>query len=113
MFKSFKGMVSAMDDSMKVIMNSLKDRDALRNSIILFSTDNGGAAGGISNNVASNWPLRGTKSTLWEGGVRGIAFIWSPLLKKSKRTSMNLMHITDWLPTFYYAAGIVCVFSIF
>lgn len=99
-------MVSAMDDSMKVIIDALKTKNELHNSIILFSTDNGGPSAGKNGNIASNWPLRGTKETLWEGGVRGISFIWSPLFKKSKQTSMDLIHIVDWLPTLYYAAGI-------
>lgn len=101
-------MVSAMDDSMKVIMDALKEKNELHNSIILFSTDNGGPP--ADGNIASNWPLRGAKDTLFEGGVRGISFIWSPLFKKSKRTSMDLIHIVDWLPTLYYAAGIKYMF---
>lgn len=103
--KIFAGMVSAMDDSVKVIIDALKKNNMFNNSIILFSTDNGGPAAGFNDNAASNWPLRGVKGTLWEGGVRGISFIWSPLLKKPHRTSMDLIHITDWLPTLYYAAG--------
>lgn len=100
-------MVSAMDDSVKKIVNALKKKGMLNNSIILFSTDNGGPAAGFNDNAASNWPLRGVKGTLWEGGVRGISFIWSPLFKKTNRTSMALIHITDWLPTLYYAAGMM------
>ncbi|XP_054713247.1 arylsulfatase B-like [Uloborus diversus] len=101
----FAGMVSAMDDSVKTIVDALKFNDMLKNSIILFTTDNGGPAAGFNDNAASNWPLRGVKASLWEGGVRGISFIWSPLLANSGRTSMDLMHITDWLPTLFYAAG--------
>ena len=37
-------------------------------SIIIFSTDNGGPAAGFDLNMASNFPLRGVKNTLWEGG---------------------------------------------
>lgn len=40
-----------------------------------------------------------------DGGVRGVAAIWSPWLKKKHRVSENLFHITDWLPTLYTAAG--------
>ena len=43
--------------------------------------------------------FRGLKSTVWEGGVRGAGFIWSPLLRRSQYTCHHLMHITDWLPT--------------
>ena len=45
------------------------------------------------------------KATLWEGGMRGDGFIWSPLLKQSPRTSDQMVHITDWLPTLLSASG--------
>ena len=56
---------------------------------IYFSTENS----------ASNYPLRGTKGTLWEGGVRVPAFIWSPLLKNSGYLSDDYIQVTDWVPT--------------
>ena len=31
----------------------------LENSIVVFTTDNGGPANGFNRNYASNWPLRG------------------------------------------------------
>ena len=37
------------------------------NSVIVFTTDNGGPAAGFDLNMASNYPLRGVKATLWEG----------------------------------------------
>lgn len=46
-----------------------------------------------------------TKYTLYEGGVRGVAALWSPRLRRSARVVHNLVHITDWLPTLYAAAG--------
>ena len=39
------------------------------------------------------------------GGVRGAGFIHSPLLSSKSRVSMELMHVTDWLPTLYSVAG--------
>jgi len=43
------------------------------------------------------------KVTQWEGGVRGVGVMWSYGLKP--RVSTQLMHVTDWLPTLYTAAG--------
>lgn len=46
------------------------------------------------------------KNSAWEGATRGVAAIWSPLIKKPQRVSNHLMHISDWLPTIYSAAGL-------
>lgn len=43
--------------------------------------------------------------TQWEGGVRGVGVVWSYGLKNTPRVSTQLMHVTDWLPTLYTAAG--------
>ena len=48
-------------------MDALKAQGIYENSIIVFSTDNGGPANGVSRNTACNYPLRGTKYSLWEG----------------------------------------------
>ena len=45
------------------------------------------------------------KATQWEGGVRGVGVLWSYGLKSTPRVSTQLMHVTDWLPTLYTAAG--------
>lgn len=98
-------MVTHLDDSVGAVVRALETRNMLKDSIIVFSTDNGGPADGFNSNAASNWPLRGVKNTLWEGGVRGAGLIWSPLLQKRQRISNQTMHIADWLPTLYHAAG--------
>lgn len=40
------------------------------------------------------------KETPWEGAVRSAGVIWSSLLLNRERTSNQLFHISDWLPTF-------------
>lgn len=52
-------MVHELDLSVGKIVKSLGDNNMLENTIIVFSTDNGGPAAGLNQNAASNWPLKG------------------------------------------------------
>ncbi|XP_054933355.1 arylsulfatase B-like [Dermacentor andersoni] len=101
----FAGMVDAMDLSVGEVFQALSEAGVLDNTVIVFSSDNGGAPFGMHSSRSFNWPLRGTKGTLWEGGTRAAAFLWSSLLARRQRVSNLLMHITDWLPTLYSLAG--------
>lgn len=98
-------MMTHLDYSIGAVVHALSQNNMLKDSIIIFSTDNGGPAEGFNLNAASNWPLRGVKNTLWEGGVRGAALLFSPKIAKKHRVSNQTMHIADWLPTLYHAAG--------
>lgn len=102
--RTFAAMLAALDDSVGELIKGLLFSNAIKNTIVVFTTDNGGAAGGVDNSAGSNWPLRGSKATLWEGGVRGTAFIWSPLIE-TPHVAHQMMHITDIMPTLYSAAG--------
>nr|CAD7413544.1 unnamed protein product [Timema poppensis] len=101
-----RAMVSKLDDSVGRVTEALQRRGMLGDSVIVFMSDNGGSTIGDFPNWGSNYPLRGLKDTLWEGGVRVPGFIWSPLLQQTPRVSNQVMHITDWLPTLYTAAGL-------
>nr|CAD7603529.1 unnamed protein product [Timema genevievae] len=101
-------MVSKLDESVGRIMGALQRKGMLGDSIIVFISDNGAPTKGESPNWGSNYPLRGIKDTLWEGGVRVLGLVWSPLLQQTPRVSNQVMHVTDWLPTLYTAAGKVC-----
>ena len=43
--------------------------------------------------MASNFPLRGKKATVWEGGTRGMGFIHGAMLKKTGYRNWQLMHV--------------------
>ena len=55
----------------------------------------------------NNWPLRGNKDTVWEGGIRGNSFVtgWGVPEQLRNTTSTGLMHVTDWLPTLAHIAN--------
>ena len=92
-----------MDHSVGTVLQSLKDNGLYDNSIILFMSDNGGDVD-KSPDGGSNFPLRGAKNTLWEGGTKSVSFVHSPLFVK-KGTYKGLLHVTDLFPTLLTAAG--------
>jgi arylsulfatase A-like enzyme len=100
----FAAMVTSLDQSVRNVTDALKTNGLWNNSVIVFTTDNGGPAY-FDANIACNMPLRGRKAQLWEGGVRGTACVYSPLIENKQQVSMEMMHATDWLPTFVHLAG--------
>ncbi len=100
--RTYAGMVAALDEGVGQIVDAI-DRAGLRsNTIIVFSSDNGGPAPG---QVTSNGPLRARKATLYEGGVRVPAFVtWQGHVDAGKVVNAPL-HIVDWYPTLLKLAG--------
>lgn len=101
--RNYNAMVTAMDKAIYQVVKSYKQFEFWENTVLIFSSDNGGnvKAG------ASNWPLRGQKGSLYDGGIRSIGFVHSPLLPVNRMgsTSYHMMHVTDWFPTIMHLAG--------
>lgn len=57
--------------------------------------------------IARNYPFRGHKALIWEGGTRVAGFISGDLLPASVKGTVSnvLFHVTDWLPTIVALAG--------
>ncbi|KAH6925397.1 hypothetical protein HPB50_004524 [Hyalomma asiaticum] len=105
----FAGALHLMDRSIGDVLEALQSRGMLADSIVVFASDNGGAPmkDSVASNAGSNWPLRGVKENVWEGGVRTPAVFWYGRLsdRLPLPPSQQMIHITDWAPTFYAAAG--------
>lgn len=99
----YKAMIKDVDLALGEIVTSLRDRGLDNDTIIVVTSDNGGA---ISHG-ASNFPLRGTKGTLFEGGTRVPTFVHGPehLLGHRGAVTTSLVHITDWMPSILRLAG--------
>lgn len=63
-------MVSKLDDSVGSIVQALMNKNILQNTVIVFISDNGAPTTGPGvKNWGSNYPLRGSKDTLFEGEI--------------------------------------------
>jgi arylsulfatase A-like enzyme len=65
--KTYAAMMSAMDDGIGAVLAKLDEHKLTDNTLIFFVSDNGGPT---PVNASNNLPLRATKATTWEGGVR-------------------------------------------
>lgn len=102
------GMLSCVDEGIGNVTAALRAKGMLDDTLIWLQTDNGAATpacGGWSG--AQNYPLRGGKCTLWEGGQRGIALVSGAGLIPARRgtTEDAIMHTIDVLPTLVEALG--------
>lgn len=100
--QTYAGMVTAMDDAVGRIVQAL-DREGLRsNTLILFSSDNGGPAPG---RLTRNGPYRAGKGTVYEGGVRVCAFAtWDGHIPAGSTIDAPI-HVADLYPTLITLAG--------
>lgn len=94
----YGGLVEQMDDAVGVVLNKLKDLGLDKNTIVIFTSDNGGVASGDAFST-SNLPERGGKGYQWEGGIREPFFIKIPWLKNAPKKIDVPVIGTDFYPT--------------
>lgn len=116
----FAAMVEAMDESLGRVVAKLEDLELTENTLVIFTSDNGGmAAANFANpnrkisqgqlNAAfstSNLPLRGAKGFLYEGGIRVPAIIKWPGGGEAGVICETPIISPDFYPTILEAAGL-------
>ena len=76
------------------------------NSVLVFISDNGARfISTVEGADKPNYPLKGFKNTIYEGGARVPGFVHSPLLEQPGRRYQGLLHMVDFLPTLVNLAG--------
>ena len=96
----FGGALACMDWSVGVVLDELKRLGLEQNTLVIFTSDNGAriTAGGC------NAPLRGSKNTTWEGGMRVPCILYQPgTIPKGICDGMAAS--MDFFPTFARLAG--------
>jgi len=101
----YYGCLTAMDEQIGRLRAKLNSLGIEENTIIWFTSDNGPSSIWVKKGVASAGPFRGTKHTVYEGGLRVPTVLVWPSKIESKRT--NYMSGTvDLMPTVLSLAGI-------
>lgn len=100
----YGGLVESMDDAVGLVLSALKELELEKNTIVIFTSDNGGVAAG-DNFSTSNRPLRAGKGYQFEGGIREPYFIKVPGLKGGMKNNVPVTG-ADFYPTLLDLAGI-------
>lgn len=94
-------LTESLDENVGRILNKLSELKLLDNTIIVFTNDNGGSPASF----ADNYPLRGAKADIHEGGIRvPMSIMWKGKIKAGTRYEQPVSTL-DLLPTFMNAAG--------
>ena len=100
--RSYAGMLAAMDEAVGKVLDAIEAAGATDNTLVLFSSDNGGPSPG---KITSNGKFRAGKGTLYEGGVRVVATATMPGKITAGATINTPMHMVDLYPTLLKLAG--------
>ncbi|WP_460640025.1 sulfatase-like hydrolase/transferase [Larkinella harenae] len=94
-------LIEHMDANIGRLLATLKANGQLDNTLIVFTSDNGGWGPAKAN----NGPVRAFKGTLYEGGIRIPAGIAWPGKIQPGQVSAERFQLIDWLPTFLELTG--------
>lgn len=98
----FAAMVASMDDGIGKVLKELKKQKLDKNTLVIFTSDNGGDPHYAGNNK----PFRGQKAQLFEGGIRVPCVMRLPGKIKPGSVSQQPITALDFFPTFCALSGI-------
>jgi arylsulfatase A-like enzyme len=94
--------IQELDHHTGRLMDCLDRLGLAKNTIVIYASDNGRGPG-----RNAQQPIRGSKLTTYEGGIRVPAIAWGPGVGvRTGHESSALVHAMDWYPTLATLAGI-------
>ncbi len=105
--ETYAGMVDSLDKSIGMLIEALKETGELENTLIVFTSDNGGVNWPyIDKAITSNAPLKGAKGMLFEGGIRvPLFFYWKGKIEGDQWIDRTV-DCNDLFPTILELVGI-------
>jgi len=109
--KNYAGMLTAADEGIGNLTQALKENGLWENTLVIVTTDNGGPTTVGCVQGSSNYPKKGGKCSVWEGGTTGDGLLAGPALKKllpkDHSRFQHLFHVVDWFPTLAEWVGVL------
>src|SRR5205807_1145552 len=100
---TYGAMVESLDEGIGRLMASLDELKLRDNTIVVFTSDNGGLK---NNEVTSNDPARAGKGSVYEGGVRiPLIVSYPPAIRAGSTSDYPAMSI-DFFPTLVELCGL-------
>ena len=96
--KLYAEMMRSLDAGVGRVMNALKAARLDRNTLVIFTSDNGGER------FSYEWPFSGQKGDLLEGGIRVPAIVRWPGVVPANRVTQQMAVAMDWTATILAAA---------
>jgi arylsulfatase A-like enzyme len=103
---AYASMVAAVDESVGQLRNALKELGLADNTIVIFTSDNGGLSTLRKAGPTSNSPLRAGKGWLYEGGIRVPLVVCAPGVTKAGSSTDAPFISNDFYPTLLELAGL-------
>ena len=97
-------MLKHLDDSVGAIRAALESSGLAKNTILIFTSDNGGVEY-TEPPATDNQPFKGGKACLYEGGVRVPTIVCQPGKFDGGKWSNAVIDCTDYLPTLAELTG--------
>ncbi|MGZ0709119.1 sulfatase [Coraliomargarita sp. W4R53] len=103
---TYAAMIQALDDSCGRILRAIEANGLSENTLVIFTSDNGGLLKTREQLVTQNAPLQGGKGSIYEGGLRVPFYAYWPSHITPKVDTKSLISSCDLLPTILAAANI-------
>ncbi len=104
----YAAMIESMDDAIGSLIDAVDEAGIADETVIIFVSDNGGNMYSKLDGIfpTDNFPLRGGKASMCEGGIRVPCVVVWPGVTKAKTRSDQLVQTSDFYPTILNQLGI-------
>jgi arylsulfatase A len=103
--RRYREMVKILDEGLQMVIDELKNQNILDNTLIIFLSDNGAENTAVQKYFGANGFFNGSKSALYEGGIRVPAIFYYPKSMQHRHND-ELMLTMDLMPTILEFCGV-------